>query len=1010
MLRLHRDLPRSRLPDLTGRWPVTVVLLLGVTATFIGAASAWKEARRQANARFEERVNGLHFALQEQLAARAAVLRAARGAVAAMEDIAPDAWRRFVQSQRLAEIYPGLCGLGFVGVTDPAEVEELVGRLRRSGRADLDIRPLPGGVTHPDACFPMLLLEPSELNDAVIGCDIASWPHLRDLLESARDSGQLVMTAPIELVERPEWQGRGVVMYLPIYTTGLPPGTMEAARREHLGWAAAPLRIDALLQARWRLPWIDVVLEVTDAHAPDDPLYSERASLGKTDRDGFTAARPVEFGGRRWLLVARGRDLLSPADMLPRAVVTPVVIGLSATILACMLMRSLVRNSREAQALAESMMTTARNCERRLALVLEAAADAPIEWDLELGLVASGPRLASILGRPQLPVQGEEWLALVHHRDVHELRRALESCRSGACELLRVDFRMRAECGAWTWFNCRGRVVERSTDGRGRRLLGGCTDVTASRQAEAERSRAFGILHAVTEESDDAVYVKDLDGRYVMVNPMFARMVGRRREEIVGLVDEELFPAETAARMRRTDHEAVEAGGRVRFEEQIPTSFGRRSFLTSKALRRDAAGDVIGVIGLSRDVTDYRQALAEAEAANAAKSEFLANMSHEIRTPITAILGFAELLGEASADEHDDAARRLKAADTIRRNGEHLLSVINDILDLSKIEAGKMTLERLPCSPTRLVEEVVELMRDRATGKGLRLRVEQADPMPESIATDPVRLRQVLVNLLSNAIKFTERGGIMVRTSLERGEYPLLRFDVIDTGIGMSDEEMARLFRPFTQADASTTRRFGGTGLGLTISSRLVRMLGGSLDVSSAPGLGSTFTATVRTGPLDGVRMVPRSDRHEPEATETRAARDIRLDARVLLAEDGLDNQRLISFHLEKAGALVTIVRNGRLALETLRSAPHGGFDLVLMDMQMPELDGYEATRRLRREGFTVPVMALTAHAMSGDRERCLAAGCDAYLPKPVDRRTLLEACEALLRQRATTAARQPKP
>ena len=366
-------------------------------------------------------------------------------------------------------------------------------------------------------------------------------------------------------------------------------------------------------------------------------------------------------------------------------------------------------------------------------------------------------------------------------------------------------------------------------------------------------------------------------------------------------------------------------------------------------------------------------------------------MSHEIRTPMTAILGFSDMLAESVVEPE-----QLTAVTTIKQNGEYLIGIINDILDLSKIEAGRLEVERVQCSPCQILSEVVSLMCVRAKAKNLPLEIEYDGPIPQTIQSDPTRLRQILINLTGNAVKFTEVGKVrlVARLSDAESDESKMQFEVVDTGIGMTEEQIAKLFKPFNQADTSTSREFGGTGLGLAISKRLAEALGGDITVQSTFGESSTFTVTVRTGPLDGVKLLdnPTEAQFSTAPDKGPKAPKTKLDCRVLLAEDGPDNQRLISFLLKKAGAQVTVAENGQiahdLALEARDERPP--FDVILMDMQMPVMDGYDATSKLREAGYTSPIIALTAHAMSTDRDKCLNVGCDDYVTKPIDHKKLI--------------------
>jgi len=386
-----------------------------------------------------------------------------------------------------------------------------------------------------------------------------------------------------------------------------------------------------------------------------------------------------------------------------------------------------------------------------------------------------------------------------------------------------------------------------------------------------------------------------------------------------------------------------------------------------------------------------------AEEASRAKSSFLANMSHEIRTPLTAIVGFGETLLDTNTTVHE----RIDSINAIIRNGAHLQQIINDILDLSKIEAHKLEVERVDINYFGLLTEIESLAGHQAHRKGLAFEIDYRFPLPARIVTDPLRLKQILINLCNNAIKFTERGSVRV-TVIYLPDARQMHFDVADTGIGLTTEQCGRLFQAFEQADASTTRKFGGTGLGLTISRHLAEMLGGTITAESHPKQGSHFTVKVDTGPLHSTGLLHRL----PNLTDTPTTPTYReqLAGQILIAEDTPDNQRLFSLYIKKAGPQVTVVDNGQLAVDAALS---NNFDLILMDMQMPVMDGIEAVKTLRRAGYTKPIVALTANAMKEDQQKCFQAGCDAFLAKPVKKGALLEMLARYLTATPPTQASQ---
>ncbi len=384
-------------------------------------------------------------------------------------------------------------------------------------------------------------------------------------------------------------------------------------------------------------------------------------------------------------------------------------------------------------------------------------------------------------------------------------------------------------------------------------------------------------------------------------------------------------------------------------------------------------------------------ARAGAVAAAQAKSEFLANMSHELRTPMIAVLGHADLLsdGEMTDDE------RQEHVSTIREQGMNLLSLLSDILDIASCETGKLAIEAVPCSVRALLTEVRDRFSQRAVAKGLILSATCAENIPRTVSCDVSRVRQVLQHLVGNAIKFTDAGSVKVTAEFElgaNGDSGRLLVTVGDTGAGITPALRAKLFEAFAQADGTLTRKHGGAGLGLALSRRLAQIMGGDLDVESEPGKGSRFTLAI---------PIQHSDAHEPAAPLPSKASggEPALRARVLLAEDVVATQRLYALYLRRAGADVEVAGNGRIALDLVKASMTDGrpFDLVLMDMQMPVLDGYAATRELRAAGYAAPIIAVTAQALVGDREKCLEAGCDDYVTKPTDRDQLVKLCMSWL-------------
>ncbi len=576
--------------------------------------------------------------------------------------------------------------------------------------------------------------------------------------------------------------------------------------------------------------------------------------------------------------------------------------------------------------------------------------------------------------------------------------------------------------GTMKWWDI---LITRVNDssGKAERLLSISRDITDSRSLELAIRESEMRFKTLADNMAQFAWMADPSGSLFWYNQRWFEYTGTTLDEMIGDGWKKVHHPDHLERVTAKYMTSVANGSE--WEDTFPLrgKDGNYRWFLSRAMPiRNSEGQVVRWFGTNTDISDrvrieaeLEQARRQAEAANQAKSDFLANMSHEIRTPMTAILGFADLLKITDDEEREKV-------ETIRRNGQFLLELINDILDLSKIEAGKIEIDMLRFSPTKLVEDVCSLMHVRAVESNLLLKVEFQGMIPDVIENDPIRLRQILINLVGNAIKFTHEGSICLRVRFTP-EDQLLHFDVVDTGIGIGPELQAKLFRPFEQGDSSIVRRYGGSGLGLAISQRLAQVLGGTITVHSEIGAGSTFTLTVPTGLPSDVQLLHFMDNNQrwPDSSiESGRGEDGisnsdnvgsgQLAMRVLVVDDRRDIRFLTQHFVQQVGGEVLLAENGKQALMMAEAEAMAGrvIDIILMDVQMPEMDGLTATRHLRSGHYAGPIIALTANAMDSDREACLNAGYTDYLSKPIDASQLIDMLRRYARSPSAVSAPGP--
>lgn len=1001
------------------------VIVSGMGLSIFSKHHLQASIEREARGRFESLAADAVGKVERRVMQPVYGLKGARGVYAASKAVERNEFKAYVESRDLAMEFPGALGMGFI----QRVMREDVGAFLAAERADdapdfqISIASIPqsmqpqGGPAielQPDL-YIIKHIYPLERNRPAWGFDVGSEPVRREAVERAVATGEPAITGKIRLVQ--DSRGcTGFLYFVPVYKNGSHPKTAEERFASLVGLTYSPIVMeDALVDLNESMAGL-LDVEVFDGTIPesgnklfdlDDHLAGVHGVLGKDAFAGkkFHTTASITMGGRPWTVTVNSTPKFDK-EVDETTPTVAMVAGLVVTFLTTAALWSMGTSRARALALADAMTRELRETttqSQRLAEIAQRTSNGvvvtdrvgKIEWINEGFTRMTGFSLEEVLGRtPGSLLQGPDTDAA----EVARIKKSLALLQPVQAELVNYSKEGRRYIVAMEI------VPLSNAGGEHVGFMAIETDVTERREAQTQIESRENRLRMLVDAADVVMWEYDIgEERFTYVSPQ-AKRYGYPMEEwlTAGFWADHLHPedreqavafgqAETmAGRDHRMTYRFMAADGGVVWVEDVVRVQARNG--SDPILR----GVLIDITEKMKTQEILRNAQATAEAASRTKSEFLANMSHEIRTPLTAILGFTELLRE-DGNLETDSKRRAEAIDTIKNAGNHLLTVINDILDLSKIEANRMTLERVSTPVCRILQEVSSLMRPRATEKGLFLRTTLETAVPEAMVGDPTRLRQIILNLLGNAVKFTEKGSVTLTARVATSEHgQRLQIDIDDTGPGLTGEQAQNLFSPFTQADSSVTRKHGGTGLGLTICRRLAALMGGSVTLlRTREGEGSCFRVDLPLEPVAGTVWTERLEVVRGTADGQVAKVAGTLAGRILLAEDGPDNQRLISFHLRKAGAHVDVADNGKVALNLIDKATAAGqpYDLLVTDMQMPEMDGYSLARALRDRGSNLGIIALTAHAMGEDRQKCIDAGCDDYASKPIDKAALLAVC-----------------
>lgn len=917
-------------------------------------------------------------------------LRSGVGLFSASEEVELREWRSFIRTLEVKERHPGMNGMGVIWLTQKSELDNLVKKMKKQGLPDFAVKPVPGyesefknSLDH----FIIKIIEPLELNLASCGLDIGSEGSRRRAAEVSRDTGKATITSKIVLVQDQK-KTPGFLFLLPIYKNNSEVHTIAARKKNILGWVYGPFIYSKVFNEVLNTSGLNEI-EVQAYEKDDsnlDHLVFSNYSQAIEDPD-YELMQKISIGQVEFFLKWRK----SPSFISSHITVVAWVglCGAIASILFANLVLSVQIIGRRSWELAQELTQELSNSrerfkegERRLLYALDGSNDGIWDWNLIKGEMYVSEKMAQFHGWPQtFRFSSIDHLKLyIHPEDAERTWTSLKKLMKKDSSVHEIESRYRTKSGDWRWILSRGKISEFDENGNPTRITGVHIDIDELKKVQSLQLETQVKLQAITDSvpTNVSLWTKFLTCEFM--NELFGEWLGLSVEQAQDKPMSQLFlKAEFEFHLSAIER-ALE-GETIQIERECSRpADGEVRYAVITYRPYNVVNEIKGFFLFIQDITDLKQAELSAkeerqtaiEATNI-KSQFLANMSHEIRTPLNGIIGMAALLNRTEL-----TGRQKEYSTVIARSSDALLNIVNDILDFSKAEAGKLMLETVDFNLNSLVDDVVNSLSYSANEKGLVLESKVNVGGNAFLKGDPSRIRQIVLNLVSNAIKFTPSGSVCIEVKENRKpEESEIEFRIKDTGIGIPQEALGKMFQAFSQVDSSMSRKYGGSGLGLSICKELVKLMDGTIGVESKLGEGSVFWFKISL-----------QHGHEDEQSVEYAGMpsEITKDARILIVEDNRVNQQIAVETLKSIGYNPHAVGNGLEALEILKDAK---YDLILMDCQMPELDGFQTTKVIRTSDSlgikSIPIVAMTANALSGDREKCLECGMNDYLSKPIE-------------------------